>query len=311
MAVCRARAASEERSLFVSLADQFGFSTPARLPVPMMNILNGGAHTGWQSTNFQEFMVMPEGASTFSDAVRMGADVFHALRSVLKDKGYSTNVGDEGGFAPALQNDEEAMELILQAIEQAGFRAGKDIVFALDPATSELWEDGAYQMRIQKKTLRCDEMVSLWQDWAQRYPLRSLEDGLAEEDWESWTALTAAIGDHVQIVGDDLLVTNVEYIQKAIERKAVNSVLIKLNQIGSVTEAVDAILLTQKQGWTAVVSHRSGETEDTFIAHLAVACGTGQIKTGSLSRTDRVCKYNELLRIEEELGDRARFEKPF
>jgi len=273
------------------------------LPVPMMNILNGGAHTGWQSTDFQEFMVMPVGAESFSEALRWGAEIYQGLKKVLKGRGYSTNVGDEGGFAPALKNDEEAIEAILEAINTAGYAPGEDVMLALDPAASELWEDGKYRLRIQGRTLTSDQMVAHWQDWVNRYPIISLEDGLAEDDWDGWVALTGAIGDRVQIVGDDLLVTNVERLAKGIEMKAANSILIKLNQIGSLSETLAAIEMAKRAGWTAVVSHRSGETEDTTIADLAVAMNTGQIKTGAPARSDRVAKYNQLLRIEEELAE--------
>jgi enolase len=277
------------------------------VPVPMMNILNGGAHTGWQSTDFQEFMVMPVGAESFAEGLRWGVEIYHALKNVLKGKGYSTNVGDEGGFAPALKNDEEAIESILEAIQAAGYQAGEQVMIALDPAASELWEDGKYNLRIQGQTVTSDQMVALWQDWVTRYPIISLEDGLAEDDWDGWVALTAAIGDRVQVVGDDLLVTNVERLGKAIEMKAANSILIKLNQIGSLSETLDAIEMAKRAGWTAVVSHRSGETEDTTIADLAVAMNTGQIKTGAPCRSDRVAKYNQLLRIEDELAEGAQY----
>jgi enolase len=277
------------------------------VPVPMMNILNGGAHTGWQSTDFQEFMVMPVGAQSFAEGLRWGVEIYHALKKVLKGKGYSTNVGDEGGFAPALKNDEEAIESILEAIQAAGYQAGEQVMIALDPAASELWEDGKYNLRIQGQTVTSDQMVALWQDWVTRYPIISLEDGLAEDDWDGWVALTAAIGDRVQVVGDDLLVTNVERLAKAIEMKAANSILIKLNQIGSLSETLDAIEMAKRAGWTAVVSHRSGETEDTTIADLAVAMNTGQIKTGAPCRSDRVAKYNQLLRIEDELAEGAQY----
>jgi enolase len=271
----------------------------------MMNILNGGAHTGWQTTDFQEFMVMPVGAESFSEGLRWGAEIYQALKKVLKGKGYSTNVGDEGGFAPALKNDEEAIEAILEAIETAGYQAGEDVMIALDPAASELWEDDRYRLRIQGKALSSDQMVALWQDWVNRYPIISLEDGLAEDDWDGWVELNAAIGEQVQIVGDDLLVTNVDRLAKAIDMKAANSILIKLNQIGSLSETLAAIEMAKRAGWTAVVSHRSGETEDTTIADLAVAMNTGQIKTGAPARSDRVAKYNQLLRIEEELAEGA------
>jgi enolase len=226
----------------------------------MMNILNGGAHTGWQSTDFQEFMVMPVGAESFAEGLRWGAEIYHALKKVLKGKGYSTNVGDEGGFAPALKNDEEAIESILEAIEAAGYTAGKQVMIALDPAASELWEDGKYNLRIQGRVANSDQMVALWQDWVDRYPIISLEDGLDEDDWDGWVALTEAIGDRVQVVGDDLLVTNVERLAKAIDIKAANSILIKLNQIGSLSETLAAIEMAKRAGWTSVVSHRSGET---------------------------------------------------
>jgi enolase len=282
-----------------------GGVSASTLPVPMMNILNGGAHTGWQSTDFQEFMVMPIGAESFGEGLRWGAEIYHALKKVLKSKGYSTNVGDEGGFAPALKNDEEAIESILEAIEAAGYKPGEQVMIALDPAASELWEDGKYNLRIQGRVLTSDQMVSHWQDWVDRYPIISLEDGLAEDDWDGWVALTAAIGDRVQVVGDDLLVTNVERLAKGIDIKAANSILIKLNQIGSLSETLAAIEMAKRAGWTAVVSHRSGETEDTTIADLAVAINTGQIKTGAPCRSDRVAKYNQLLRIEDELAESA------
>jgi enolase len=284
-----------------------GGVSASELPVPMMNILNGGAHTGWQSTDFQEFMVMPVGAESFAEGLRWGAEIYHALKKVLKDKGYSTNVGDEGGFAPALKNDEEAIESILEAIEAAGYTAGEQVMIALDPAASELWEDGKYNLRIQGRVATSDQMVALWQDWVDRYPIISLEDGLDEDDWDGWVALTEAIGDRAQVVGDDLLVTNVERLAKAIDIKAANSILIKLNQIGSLSETLAAIEMAKRAGWTSVVSHRSGETEDTTIADLAVAMNTGQIKTGAPCRSDRVAKYNQLLRIEDELGEGAAY----
>ncbi|MCS7261425.1 MAG: enolase, partial [Anaerolineae bacterium] len=274
--------------------------------VPMMNILNGGAHTGWQSTDFQEFMIMPVGAQNFAEALRWGAEIYHSLKKVLKDRGYNTSVGDEGGFAPALKKgNEEAIEVILEAVEKAGYRTGEQIMLALDPAASELWEDGKYHLPIQGKTLTSDQMVQLWQEWVERYPIISLEDGLAQDDWDGWVALTEAIGERVQVVGDDLLVTNVDRLERAIELGAANSILIKLNQIGTLTETLEAIQTAYRAGWTAVVSHRSGETEDTTIADLAVAMNTGQIKTGAPCRSDRVAKYNQLLRIEEELGESA------
>jgi enolase len=299
-----AKAAAD--SLQIPLYRYLGGVTARTLPVPMMNILNGGAHTGWQSTDFQEFMVMPVAAESFAEAVRWSAEIYQSLKKVLKDKGYSTSVGDEGGFAPPLKNgNEEAIEVILTAIEKAGYKAGEQVMIALDPAASELWEDGKYHLRIQGGKLSSDQMVNLWQGWANQYPIISLEDGLAQDDWDGWVALTDAIGERVQVVGDDLLVTNVERLEKAIELGAANSILIKLNQIGSLTETLDAIQMAHRAGWTAVVSHRSGETEDTTIADLSVAMNTGQIKTGAPCRSDRVAKYNQLLRIEEQLGESA------
>jgi enolase len=298
-----AKAAAEAVGL--PLYRYLGGVSACTLPVPMMNILNGGAHTGWQSTDFQEFMVMPVGADSFAEGLRWGAEIYQSLKKVLKGRGYSTNVGDEGGFAPALKNDEEAIEAILEAIQSAGYQAGEQVMIALDPAASELWEGGKYHLRIQGKVLTSDQMVAHWQDWVSRYPIISLEDGLAEDDWDGWAALTAVIGDRVQVVGDDLLVTNVERLAKAIDMEAANSILIKLNQIGSLSETLAAIEMAKRAAWTAVVSHRSGETEDTTIADLAVAMNTGQIKTGAPCRSDRVAKYNQLLRIEEELAEGA------
>ncbi|HEY86355.1 MAG TPA: phosphopyruvate hydratase, partial [Chloroflexi bacterium] len=301
LAVAKAAAMSTGQPLYRYL----GGVSARTLPVPMMNILNGGAHTGWQSTDFQEFMVMPVGAENFREGLRWGAEIYHNLKKVLKKKGCSTNVGDEGGFAPALKNDEEAVESILEAVQAAGYQAGEEILIALDPAVSELYEDGKYNLRIQKKILSSEEMVKMWENWVARYPIISLEDGLAEDDWEGWVMLNQAIGDKVQIVGDDLLVTNVERLRKGIEMGVGNSILIKLNQIGSVSETIAAIEMAKRAGWTAVISHRSGETEDTTIADLAVALNAGQIKTGAPTRSDRVAKYNQLIRIEEELGETA------
>ncbi len=305
LGVSLAVAKAAAQAVGLPLYRYLGGVSAATLPVPMMNILNGGAHTGWQSTDFQEFMVMPVGADSFGEALRWGAEIYHALKKVLKGRGYSTNVGDEGGFAPALKNDEEAIEVILEAIAAAGYQAGEQVMLALDPAASELWENGKYHLRIQGKTLTSEQMVALWQGWVENYPIISLEDGLAEDDWRGWVALTAAIGEQVQVVGDDLLVTNVERLAKAIDMQAANSILIKLNQIGSLSETLAAIEMAKRAGWTAVVSHRSGETEDTTIADLAVAMNTGQIKTGAPCRSDRVAKYNQLLRIEEELAEGA------
>lgn len=282
-----------------------GGASACTLPVPMMNILNGGRHA-LDSTDLQEFMVMPVGAPTFAEALRWGAETYHALRTVLKDKGYSTNVGDEGGFAPSLGSNEEAIEVILQAVERAGYEPGEEVFIALDPAASEIFEDGVtYHLKREGRRLTGDQMVEFLVDWADRYPIISIEDGLAEDDWASWTKLMARIGHRVQIVGDDLLVTNVKRVQRAIETKACNSLLCKVNQIGTLTEAVSAVEMAKRAGWTSVISHRSGETEDTTISDLVVALNTGQIKTGAPSRSERVAKFNQLLRIEEELGDAA------
>jgi enolase len=276
------------------------------LPVPLLNILNGGKHAE-NSTDFQEFMVAPVGARTFAEALRMGSEVYHALFRLLHDRGLPTTVGDEGGFAPPLPTNEAAIELILEAIERAGHRPGDDLAIALDPATSELAKDGRYVLAREGRTLEPEGLVDLWADWCRRYPIISIEDGMAQEDWDGWRLLTERLGSKVQLVGDDLLVTNVERIRRGIEEKAANSVLIKLNQIGTLTETLDAIAEARKAGWTCVISHRSGETEDTTIADLAVATGAGQIKTGAPARGERTAKYNRLLRIEEELGERARY----
>jgi enolase len=281
------------------------------LPVPMMNILNGGAHTAWQSTDMQEFMVMPLGAPLVVEGIRWGAEIYHALKSVLKEKGYATLVGDEGGYAPALKANNEAIELILAAIEKAGFKAGRgqDVAIALDPAASELFEEDTklYNLRKEGKKLTGEQMVEFWKKWVTDYPIVSLEDGLAQDDWESWKLLNRELGDKIQIVGDDLLVTNPERVRRGIQDKTCNALLVKLNQIGSVTETIEAVELCHRAGWRTVVSHRSGETEDATIADLAVALNTGQIKTGAPARSDRVAKYNQLLRIEAELGDTAKY----
>jgi len=279
------------------------------LPVPMMNILNGGAHTAWQSTDAQEFMVMPLGAPTFAEGLRWGAEIYHSLKAVLKAHGYMTLVGDEGGYAPNLKANVEAVEVILEAIEKAGFKAGKDVAIALDPAASELYDEEkkTYNMRKEGKQLDSAEMVAFWKSWVDQFPIVSIEDGLAQDDWDGWKLMTKELGSRIQIVGDDLLVTNPQRIQKAISEKSCNSVLIKLNQIGSLTETLEAINLTHRNGWTAVISHRSGETEDSTIADLAVALNTGQIKTGAPARSDRVAKYNQLVRIEAELDDVAEY----
>ncbi len=280
------------------------------LPVPMMNILNGGKHAD-NNVDFQEFMVMPIGAENFPEALRMGAEVFHTLKKVLKEKGYNTAVGDEGGFAPSLKSNDEAIEVILDAIKKAGYKAGKQVAIALDPAATELWDEGAKKYKFFKsapnKKISSDEMVKHWAKWINKYPIVSLEDGLAEDDWAGWKKLTETIGDKTQLVGDDLFVTNTERLAKGIKLGSANSILIKLNQIGTLTETFEAINMARRAGWTAVISHRSGETEDTTIADLAVAAGVGQIKTGSACRTDRICKYNQLLRIAEDLGPAARY----
>ncbi|HEX7016870.1 MAG TPA: phosphopyruvate hydratase [Cyclobacteriaceae bacterium] len=279
------------------------------LPVPMMNILNGGSHAD-NAIDFQEFMVMPVGADTFSEALRMGAEVFHTLKKVLHDKGLSTNVGDEGGFAPNLKSNEEAIEVVLMAIEKAGYKPGSDIFIALDPAASEFFDPKTKVYHFKKssgKKLKPAQMVEYWTNWAKKYPIISLEDGMAEDDWTGWKALTESIGDKVQLVGDDLFVTNVERLQKGIDAGVANAILIKVNQIGSLTETIDAVNLAKRNSYKSVMSHRSGETEDSTIADLAVALNTGQIKTGSASRSDRMAKYNQLLRIEEELGETAYF----
>ena len=279
------------------------------LPVPMMNILNGGAHTAWQSTDAQEFMVMPLGAPSFREGLRWGAEIYHTLKSVLKERGYTTLVGDEGGYAPALKTNSEAVEVILTAIEKAGYKAGEQVSIALDPAASELYDEETklYNLRKEGKKLTGAEMVAFWKSWVDQYPIVSIEDGLAQDDWESWKLLVKEVGDRIQIVGDDLLVTNPERVRRAITGKAANALLVKLNQIGSLTETIEAVETCQRAGWRAVTSHRSGETEDTTIADLSVALNMGQIKTGAPARSDRVAKYNQLLRIEAELGDSARY----
>ena len=309
LAVSMACARASANSLKIPLYRYLGGVNANVLPVPMMNILNGGAHAD-SNVDFQEFMAMPVGAQSFSEALQWGVEVFHALKSVLKKRGYNTAVGDEGGFAPSLKANVEAIEVILQAIQQAGFRAGEDVAIALDPASSEFFdkEKSRYVFKKSDKSVKTsEEMVRFWADWVRQYPIVSLEDGLAEDDWTGWRRLTDELGDKIQLVGDDLFVTNTARLTRGIEEEAANSILIKVNQIGTVSETLDAIDLARRNGYTAVISHRSGETEDTFIADLAVATGAGQIKTGSASRTDRVAKYNQLLRIEEELGSAARF----
>lgn len=279
------------------------------IPVPMMNILNGGAHTGWQSTDAQEFMVMPLGAPSFAEGLRWGAEIYQALKGVLKARGYVTLVGDEGGYAPPLKANNEAVEVILEAIEKAGYKAGTDVAIALDPAASEFFEEDTrmYHLRKEGKKLTGEQMVEFWINWINQYPIVSLEDGLAQDDWESWKLLTKEVGHKVQIVGDDLLVTNPERVRRAIKEEACNALLVKVNQIGSLTETIEAVETCHRNGWRAVTSHRSGETEDATIADLAVALNTGQIKTGAPARSDRVAKYNQLLRIEAELGETAAY----
>ncbi|NRA68855.1 MAG: phosphopyruvate hydratase [Pseudobacteriovorax sp.] len=299
-----ARAAAE--SVGLPLYRYLGGSHVSKLPVPMMNIINGGAHAD-NNVDFQEFMIVPFGAPTFRESLRYGAEVFHHLKKVLKERGLNTAVGDEGGFAPDLKSNKEALEIISIAVEQAGYKLGEDIGIALDVAASEFFEDGNYHLKGEGKTLTSEEMVNFLSDLAKEYPIISIEDGLDENDWSGFAALTAAIGSTVQIVGDDLFVTNVNKLNRGIEEESGNAVLIKLNQIGTLTETMDTIALATRNGFNSVISHRSGETEDTFIADLAVASGCGQIKTGSASRTDRICKYNQLLRIEEELASAAVF----
>jgi enolase len=307
LAVSLATARAAASVLEIPLYRYIGGTNAKTLPVPMMNILNGGAHAD-NNVDFQEFMVMPTGAETFSEALRMGAEIFHNLKSVLKSRGYSTGVGDEGGFAPNLKSNEEAVETILEAIDKAGYSAGGNVMLALDPAASEFYRDGKYIFKkSDKRELSSEEMAAYWTDWCNKYPIISIEDGMAENDWEGWKALTASVGKRVQLVGDDLFVTNVRFLQRGIDEGAANSILIKVNQIGTLTETLDAIELARTNNMTAVISHRSGETEDTFIADLAVATNAGQIKTGSLCRSDRIAKYNQLLRIEEDLGDSARY----
>ena len=300
-----AKAAAESRHL--PLYRYLGGVHAKMLPVPMMNILNGGTHTNWQSTDIQEFMIAPTGATNFAEALRWSAEIYQTLKKVLKDKGYSTNVGDEGGFAPALKSNAEAIEVILTAIDKAGFKAGQQIFICLDPAASEFYEDGKYNLRKEGRVLSGAEMVDFYASWVKQYPIISIEDGLAEDDWGTWAELNKRLGDKVQLVGDDLFVTNVERLKKGIEAKVANSILIKLNQIGSLSETLSAIEMAHRAGWTAVVSHRSGETEATTIADLVVATNAGQINTGAPARSERVAKYNQLLRIEEELGDAAEY----
>ncbi len=306
MAFSHAAAASEKKPLYKYFADIAKTGKKMSLPLPMMNILNGGQHAT-NSTDFQEFMIMPIGAKSFREALRMGAEIFHHLKKMLKDQGMTTTTGDEGGYAPSLPSNEAAIEIISKAVKVAGYKLGKDVGIAMDVAASELYKDGVYDLEREGKKLSSKEMVQLYKTWCKKYPILSIEDGFAEDDWEGYQEFTKAAGAKVQVVGDDLFVTNIERLQKGIDIKAGNSILIKLNQIGTVSETIQAVKMAHKAGMTAIISHRSGETEDTTISHFVVGTGCGQIKTGSLCRTDRVAKYNELLRIEESLGKKAVF----
>lgn len=303
LAAAKASAVASDLPFYRAL----GGESATRLPVPMLNILNGGAHTGWQSTDAQEFMVMPLGAESFAEGLRWGAEIYHTLKQVLKDKGYTVLVGDEGGYAPALKSNSEAVEVILEAIQRAGYQAGEQIGLALDPAASEFYEDGKYHLRTEGRTLDGEQMVAFWKDWVDRYPIVSIEDGLAQDDWSNWQAMTMELGDRIQIVGDDLLVTNPDRVKRAIDERACNALLVKLNQIGSLSETIEAVQLCKEAGWNCVASHRSGETEDFTIADLAVGLKMSQIKTGAPARSDRVAKYNQLLRIERDLGDASEY----
>ncbi|MGD8759819.1 MAG: phosphopyruvate hydratase [Anaerolineales bacterium] len=305
LAAAKAAAESGGKALY----EYLGGPEARLIPVPMLNILNGGAHTGWQSTDVQEFMIMPLGAPTFSEGLRWGSEIYHELREVLKGRGYTVLVGDEGGYAPAIEANVEAVEVILEAIDRAGYRAGEQIGLALDPAVTELYDAkaGHYQLSREGKTLTSEQMVNFWKDWVAQFPIVSIEDGMAEDDWDGWERMTQELGEQIQIVGDDLLVTNPVRVRKAIEQHSCNALLVKLNQIGTLTETIEAVDLCHKAGWRAVTSHRSGETEDTTIADLAVGLGMGQIKTGAPARSDRVAKYNQLIRIEQALGERAEY----
>jgi len=306
LAFAKATALSRKQPLYVYVAGLAGNQT-FTLPLPMMNIINGGAHAAG-STDIQEFMIMPVGAKSFSHCIQIGAEIFHSLAKVLNSHGYSTTVGDEGGYAPAVKNgNAEALELIAEATKNAGYTLGTDVVLALDVAASELIENGKYNLKTEAKQLTSDDMINFYRDITSRFPVVSIEDGLAEDDWTGWQSLTEQLGDKIQLVGDDLLVTNTDFLKRGIAEKSANAILIKVNQIGTLTETINAVTMAHEAGWKAVISHRSGETEDTTIAHLAVGLNTGQIKTGSLSRSDRVAKYNELMRIEEELGEGAVF----
>jgi enolase len=308
VSLATARAAANSRHM--PLYRYLGGDNATILPVPMFNILNGGVHANWQGTDLQEFMIAPIGAPSFREALRWGAEVYHALKAVLKDAGHSTGVGDEGGFAPALKTNAEALDVIVKAIEKAGYRPGPDVALAMDPAASAFYEEGQYHLRTEKRKISSDEMVAMWQAWSLKYPVYVLEDGLAEDDWDGWKKLNLAIGSTTELVGDDLFVTNVERIARGIKENAANSVLIKLNQIGSLTETIAAINMAREAGWGAMVSHRSGETVDSFIADFTVAMGTGHLKTGAPCRGERVEKYNQLMRIEEELGSKAVYAGP-
>jgi enolase len=306
LAFAHAKAKAQDSRLYKYFAEISDSADPNYLPTPMMNILNGGKHA-LNSTDLQEFMIMPLGAPSFKEALRYGAETFHALKSILKEKGLNTSVGDEGGFAPSLPSNEAAIEIIIEAIKKSGYKPGEDISIAIDAAASEIFEDGKYHLKTENKILSSSEMVDFYAGWVEKYPIASIEDGLAEDDWDGYKLLTDKIGKRTQLVGDDLFVTNVKRLQKGIEMKVCNSILIKLNQIGTVSETIDAIKMARSNKFTSVVSHRSGETEDTTIADFVVGLGTGQIKTGSLCRSERIAKYNQLLRIEEELGDKARY----
>jgi len=303
LAVARVAALASDLPLYRYI----GGMTATVLPVPMFNIMNGGVHANWQGTDLQEFMIAPVGAPTFREAVRWASETYHTLQGVLKESGYTTGVGDEGGFAPALKHNADAIELIIRAIEKAGYKPGEQIAIALDPASSGFYEDGLYNLRTEGRKATSAEMVAMYADWAQKYPLVVLEDGLAEDDWEGWKLLNQTLGQKIELVGDDLFVTNVERIRRGIQENVANAVLIKLNQIGTLTETIAAITMARKAGWGAMVSHRSGETVDSFIADLTVGMSTGHLKTGAPCRGERVEKYNQLMRIEEELGDRASY----
>ena len=309
LGVSLAVAKAAANSLELPLYRYIGGVSAHLLPVPMLNILNGGAHTGWQSTDAQEFMIMPLGAQSFSEGLRWGAEIYQELKAVLREKGYTALVGDEGGFAPALKANAEAVEIILEAIEKAGYKTGEQVSIALDPAASEFYDvdRGVYQLRSEGKELSGEELVEFWESWVHQYPIVSIEDGLAQDDWDSWQLMTAKLGDKIQIVGDDLLVTNPDRVRKGVELQACNSLLVKVNQIGTLTETLEAVQVCRDAGWRAVTSHRSGETEDATIADLSVAIHMGQIKTGAPARSDRVAKYNQLLRIEDDLGESAQY----